>query len=308
MAQVQKIDASVAPEKVIEILETDGCVVIENFLTEYEADQLQKDMAEEFSKIPNCEGDFYGHSTKRLGALFTKSQTYQKMALIPTILKVMDHFLLKGCSHYQINLTQAISIGPKETKQIMHQDDPMFPFMHPDYQAMINCMWAVDDFTEDNGSTVLVPGSHKWPRSQSLNLEMENLPPHMITKGVMKKGSVLIYLGSLFHCGGNNTTENRRCGAVISYCLGWLRQAENNYLAYSREEVQKMPEQLQRLLGYFVHQPNLGSVNGIDPHEFYIQDQKDAKFTEFIPEIVQPLIKEQKEREASANKEQAFAA
>ncbi len=206
----------------------------------------------------------------------------------------MDEFLLPGCSQYQVNLTQAISIGSKEPQQIMHQDDPMFPFLHPGQEAMINCMWAVDDFTAENGATVLVPGSHKWPREESLNLALNDLPPEKIIPGVMKKGSVLIYLGSLFHCGGHNKTQNRRCGAVISFSLGWLRQAENSYLGYSLKDLEKMPERLQELLGYFVHQPNLGSVDGRHPMQF-LKGDKTEIFTEHLPEQVKPMVKAYRE-------------
>jgi hypothetical protein len=296
MATVQHLRADEHSSKIIETLNKDGCVVLDQVLSAEEIGQLQSELKQQFDAIPDCQGDFYGYATKRLGTLFTRSQLFQKMAILPNILETMDHFLLQGCSQYQINLTQAISIGPKEIKQIMHQDDPMFPFLHPGQEAMINCMWAVDDFTEENGATVLVPGSHLWPRMQALNLNYEDLPPHMLTQGVMKKGSVLIYLGSLFHCGGANRTQNRRIGAVISYSLGWLRQAENHYLAYTAEELRRMPERLQRLLGYFVHEPNLGSVNGIDPYNFIIKGEKDKLFTEFVPEVVKPLLKEYREK------------
>ena len=297
MSQVQTVTVKTSATEIIDIMERDGCVVIEGLLSDEEADLLQESMSEQFESLPDCTGDFYGHSTKRMGALFKKQKLFQKMAVFPQIISVMDHFLLQACSDYQINLTQAISIGSGEIKQIMHQDDPMFPYMHPDHEAMINCMWAVDEFTEENGATVVVPGSHRWPRTQALNLSFETLPPGMITQGVMKKGSVLIYLGSLYHSGGPNKTDKRRCGAVISYSLGWLRQAENSYLAYDREDLEDMPERLKRLLGYFVHQPNLGSVNGIDPYDFVLKGQKDAEFTEFIPEAVKPLLKEYRENE-----------
>ncbi|MBK9586560.1 MAG: phytanoyl-CoA dioxygenase family protein [Alphaproteobacteria bacterium] len=295
MATVQHLRADEEASKITEVLNKDGCVVLDNVLSTSELDHLQQDLERQFNAIPDCQGDFYGYSTKRLGTLFTRSEIFQKMAILPNILGVMDDFLLKGCSHYQINLTQAISIGPKEIKQIMHQDDPMFPFLHPGQEAMINCMWAVDDFTEENGATVLVPGSHLWPRTQALNLSYENLPPHLLTQGVMSQGSVLIYLGSLYHCGGANRTTSRRTGAVISYSLGWLRQAENHYLAYTRDELLKMPEILQKLLGYFVHQPNLGSINGIDPYNYLIKGEKEKVFMEFVPEIVKPLLKEYRE-------------
>ncbi len=300
MPELKTVNANTSIEKIIDLLTENGCVVIEGLLSAEEVDELQSNMIDKLAKTPDCNGDFYGHSTKRMGGLFTKSPTFQKMAVFNPIIEIMDHFLLESCSDYQINLTQAISIGSNEIKQIMHQDDPMFPFLHPDNEVMINCMWAIDDFTEDNGATVLVPGSHLWPRTQSLNIAVENLPPHMITKGVMKKGSVLIYLGSLFHSGGANKTGERRCGAVISYCLGWLRQAENSYLAYAPKEVQNMPERLKRLLGYFVHEPNLGSVNGIDPYEFALENNKKDTFKEFLPDVVKPLLREYVEEQKGA--------
>lgn len=298
MAKIKAVEISAPSSKLIEILNDDGCVVIENALSEVDLARLQKDLQKQLKVTKNCQGDFYGYATKRIGRLFAHSPIFQKMAIHPKILNVMDSFLLQACDKYQINLTQAIAIGPGEGKQILHQDDPMFPFLHPEHEVMLNCMWAIDDFTEENGATVLVPGSHKWPRSQSLNLDLENLPPHMITQGVMKKGSVLIYLGSLFHCGGHNQTQQYRRGAVISYSLGWLRQAENSYLAYSKEELIEMPESLQKLLGYFVHKPNLGSVNGIDPYEYIFDSSKNKVFTEFIPDVVHPLLKEYREKQA----------
>jgi hypothetical protein len=291
MSAIQHLHANENPLKIIEILNQDGCIVLDNALPLEEIEHLKIELDEQFKTVYDCNGDFYGHSTKRLGTLFTRALLFQKMAIIPNILSTLDHFLLKGCSHYQINLTQAISIGPKEVKQILHRDDPMFPFLHPGQEVMINCMWAIDDFTEENGATVLVPGSHLWPRIPASSLDKDKLSPDLLTQGVMKKGSVLIYLGSLYHCGGANQTNTRRTGAVISYSLGWLRQAENHYLAYSAEEVRAMPERLQRLLGYFVHEPNLGSVNGIDPYNYFIMGEHDKIFTEFVPETIKPALK-----------------
>lgn len=291
MADVKHYKASTPAETLIQALMEDGCVVIDNALSPAQHSKLKGDLGRHLDVIPDCQGDFYGYVTKRLGLLFNKSDVFREMALIPSILSVMDHFLLPSCSQYQINLTQAISIGPNEPRQIMHQDDPMFPFLHPGKEVMLNCMWAIDDFTETNGSTVLVPGSHKWPREESLNLALNDLPPDQIALGTMKAGSVLIYLGSLFHCGGRNETQTRRCGAVISYSLGWLRQAENAYLGYSLDELQAMPPRLQELVGYFVHKPNLGSINGMHPLDFVNNPTGRALFTEFLPDAAKPFVK-----------------
>src|SRR5690606_23126053 len=114
-----------------------------------------------------------------------------------------------------------------------------------------------------------------------------------ITQGVMPAGSVLIYFGSLLHGGGANRSSSQRTGVVLSYCLGWLKQAENHFLAVPLAEAAKLPERLQRLLGYFVHKPNLGCVEGQDPIRLLrYENIKNIGFEEFLPEEVRPLLEE----------------
>lgn len=269
-----------------EILEEQGCIVIENMLDDAGHAALEDRIRPLLDATAPCQGNFYGFATKRLSGLIAKSKACRQMSIEPHILAVMDEFLLRSCRAYQLSLTQAIQIGPGEPQQLIHADDLMFSFEHPGREAMINCMWAVDDFTKENGATLLIPGSHRWPR--------DRVPePHEITQGEMSKGSVLIYFGSLLHAGGANRTDTSRTGIVISYCLGWLRQAENQYLAVPVEIARDLPEELQRLLGYFVHEPNLGCVEGQDPIRMLKEGRAGASpFKEFIPKEVQPLLEE----------------
>jgi ectoine hydroxylase-related dioxygenase (phytanoyl-CoA dioxygenase family) len=295
MATVQKVGADETTGVINGILERDGCIVIEDVLDKPALDSLKRELRPHFEETPNCTGDFYGHATKRVSSLIAKSTLCQHMAMHPVILAAMDEFLLRGCRQYQINLTQAIQIGPGEPQQIMHPDDPLFPFVHPGYEAMINCMWAVDEFTAENGATNIVPGSHKWER---VGLLPEREPVRdEITQGVMRAGSVLIYFGSLLHCGGANRTAKPRTGVVLSYCQGWLRQSENQYLAVPLAIAETLPERLQRLLGYFVHEPNLGQIEGRDPIEL-LQGKNivNAGFEEFLPAELQPLLDQHKAR------------
>lgn len=290
MADVKRVKASAGSDVVNEILERDGCVVIEDALTAGEVRAVAAELAPHFEAAPNCAGDFYGYVTKRLSGLIAKSATCRSMAINPAVLGVMDHFLLKGCRGYHLNLTQAIQIGPGEPAQVIHRDDLMFNFVHPEFEAMINTMWAVDDFTEENGATHVVPGSHKWPLDRLAQ-------PHEITQGVMKAGSVLIWLGSLQHGGGANRTKKPRTGIVHSYCLGWLRQAEPQFLAVPAQIARECPERLQRLLGYFVHEPNLGSLEGQDPIGLLTGKLTiNGPFREFLPEEVRPLLAEHRAR------------
>lgn len=284
MAEVKTVKASAGQKVINEILETDGCVVIKDVLNARQVETLAAELAPHFDAAPNCAGDFYGYVTKRLSGLIAKSPACQSIAIDPSILGVMDHFLLKGCRGYQLNLTQAIRIGPGEPPQVIHRDDLMFNFAHPDFEAMINAMWAVDDFTEENGATHIVPGSHKWPLDRQAQ-------PHEETQGVMKRGSVLIYLGSLQHGGGANRTDKPRTGIVHSYSLGWLRQAEPQYLAVPYDIARTLPERLQRLLGYFVHEPNLGSLEGQDPIGLLTGTlTANGHFREFLPREVLPML------------------
>jgi ectoine hydroxylase-related dioxygenase (phytanoyl-CoA dioxygenase family) len=135
-----------------------------------------------------------------------------------------------------------------------------------------------------------VPGSHKWPLDRQAQ-------PHEEVQGVMKRGSVLIWLGSLQHGGGANRTGKPRTGIVHSYSLGWLRQAEPQYLAVPYEIARTLPERLQRVLGYFVHEPNLGSLEGQDPIGLLTGELAiNGHFREFLPEEVRPLLAEHRAR------------
>lgn len=287
MPALKTIPASAANLQTINaILDEDGCIAITNVLDTKKAGQLKQELEAQFEKVPVCQGNFFGFATKRMSSVLAKSNAAQDLAIDPLVLKVMDCFLLKSCRQYQLNLSQAIQIFPGEPAQIIHTDDLMFPFELPirGDQKMINCMWAVDDFTAANGATNLVPGSHKWPRDRQPEA-------HEIIQGEMPAGSVLIYFGSLLHGGGANKTNMPRTGLVLSYCLGWLRQAENHYIALPQELVRSFPERLQRLVGYFVHEPNLGALEGRDPIEL-LQGSGLAgrRFQEYIPaEFQEPL-------------------
>jgi ectoine hydroxylase-related dioxygenase (phytanoyl-CoA dioxygenase family) len=290
MAELKTVKASVGQDTINEILEREGCVVIEDVLDERQVQKLAAELAPHFDEAPNCQGDFYGYVTKRLSGLVAKSPACQSMAIHPSILGVMDHFLRKGCREYHLNLTQAIRIGPGEPAQVIHRDDLMFNFVHPEFEAMINTMWAVDDFTAENGATHVVPGSHRWPLDRQAQ-------PNEEVQGVMKRGSVLVWLGSLLHGGGANRTDRPRTGIVHSYSLGWLRQAEPQYLAVPYEIASTLPERLQRVLGYFVHEPNLGSLEGQDPIGLLTGTLTvNGHFREFLPEEVRPLLAEHRAR------------
>jgi ectoine hydroxylase-related dioxygenase (phytanoyl-CoA dioxygenase family) len=243
---------------VLQAIDDAGYVVLLNALPGDRLAALRGELEPHFEHRPASQAWFFGFNTTRIEALFRKSIITQEMAVHETVLAIADHVLGPNCDSYQINLTQGIRIHPGERAQILHPDSALFPISDKPFEFQLNALWAYSDFTKENGGTVLVPGSHKWPEDRKPTAEE-------MTAASMPAGSVLVYAASLLHGGGANVTAKPRTGIAISYCLGWLRQSENQYLSYPPGIARQFSEQLQRLIGYSVHRPNLGWVYGHDP-------------------------------------------
>lgn len=262
MPEVEKIDRNAPADLAMEILERDGAVIYENLLDSAVMDQIESEFKDYLARAQPGEGEFWGFKTKRFGALIAKSRTFaEQCAPHPKLLAVMDQLLLPRCERYQLHVTMMTHIGPNETPQILHRDDNILPFTHPGPQAICNTMWALTNFTRENGATSLILGSHNW--------DDERLPQESdeISQAVMTKGSCLLYVGSVWHGGSANTTKDEwRSGLISGYSLGWLRQEENMYLAVPPSIAKELPEHVQHLIGYKIHGGFLGWVEGQDPH------------------------------------------
>lgn len=239
-------------------LEQEGFLVLEGVLNAHETRALANELEPWLERTPRCEGDFYGWETTRVGGLLAKAPIVQRMALDLRIRAIADALLLPACDYVQLNLTQATRLHPGQGAQAPHRDEEMWPNDTQGRHWLLNVMWAVSDFTRDNGATML------WPASHRAALDREADP----TAGVaveMRAGSACLFLGSLTHGAGENRTSAPRTGVIISYCLGWLKTYENQFLAYPKEVARYFPRELQRLIGYRMHRPNLGGWEGRDP-------------------------------------------
>lgn len=239
-------------------LNRDGYLILENVLSDHETHGLETELEPWIAQTPRCEGDFYGWRTTRVGGLLSKAPIVQHLVLNPRILAVAEALLRRSCDCVQLNLTQATRVHPGERAQAPHRDEEMWPADTHGRHWLLNVMWAVSDFTEENGATRL------WPGSQRRELDRGEDPSQSIA-AIMPKGSACLFLGSLTHGAGANQSAAPRTGVIVSYCLGWLKTYENQFLAYPKEVVRCFPERLQRLLGYQMHRPNLGGWEGQDP-------------------------------------------
>lgn len=264
-------------------LERDGLVVLDSVLDERHCQALDRELEPLFERTPRCRGDFYGWNTTRVGGLLSKAPSVRNLVLDPYILAIAEALLKPNCDCIQLNLTQAVRVHGKERAQAPHRDEEMWPWPTNGRHWLLNVMWAVSDFTEENGATRLWKGSHRGDLDR-------NADPGESIAGAMKRGSALLFLGSLTHGAGQNLTALPRTGIIVSYCLGWLKTYENQFLAYSREVAASFPEDLQRLIGYRMHRPNLGGWEGQDPIESLRQQNGPlAHIDALTPEIATQL-------------------
>jgi ectoine hydroxylase-related dioxygenase (phytanoyl-CoA dioxygenase family) len=240
------VGADTPSARVAEILCEDGCVIISDLVPPHIMDQVTEELEPYIATTSSGHTDFLGHATRRTGALIARSPSARTLITQPRVLDTLDLVLGNHCSTYQIDLTQLVDIGPGEPAQAIHRDQWSFdhyPFP-TGFEAEVNTMWAVTDFTEEMGATRVVIGSHLWEGDPG------EADPALSTGAVMAKGSVLLYVGSIFHGGGANTSDVHRVGINVGYSLGWLRQEENQYLACPPEIARTLPEGLLRLMGY----------------------------------------------------------
>ncbi|HJR25618.1 MAG TPA: phytanoyl-CoA dioxygenase family protein [Acidimicrobiales bacterium] len=232
-----------------------GAAIVERFLTEEKVAALKEELAPHREATPLGRNDFEGFVTRRVYGLFAKVRGFDELAIDPLVLGVLDHVL---GPHYQLSGPVGIDVGPRETAQHLHQDDVVYPLPFPHPPVVLNTMWALDEFTERNGPTEVVPGSHDTPAGQ---------PPDEagIVQATMPAGSVMFYVGSVWHRGGANQTDERRLGVILEYVVSWLRAQETHLLAVPPEVVRTLPRRLQELLGYNIFPPFLGYVDGRHP-------------------------------------------
>lgn len=239
-------------------LERDGFLILKRAIDPATIAQIAEALEPHFEQTPRCEGDFYGWNTTRLGALLAKAPQTRALVMHEECLGLAQAMLSPSCDCIQLNLTQAIRVHPGERGQAPHRDEEMWPSKEKSGHWLINVMWPLTPFTAQNGATRL------WPQSHCAELERSADVKSSIAAEA-SPGDAIVFLGSLTHAAGANESKEARTGIIVSYCLGWLKQYENQYLAYPREVAARFDEPLQRLLGYQIHRPNLGGVDGRDP-------------------------------------------
>ncbi len=219
--------------------------VVERLVDEQVMDALAGEVAPYIDATPFGTDEFAGHRTRCTGALIARAPTSHQLAAHPLVLATLDRVLGDHATSYQLHLTQVIDIGPGEPGQMTHRDQWAFDFFPfpSGFEVECHTMWAMTDFTEENGATRVIPGSRRAADKLRPGYD-ETVPAET------PKGSVFVYVGSVYHGGGANRSDAHRLGVNIGYTLSWLRQEENQYLACPPDVARTLPIELAKLVGY----------------------------------------------------------
>jgi len=239
-------------------LARDGFCVVERAVDPTLIAALNVELARRFEATPMGQGDFYGAQTKRFGALLARSQRAADLVMHRHVFELAERMLLPWCERIALNLTQAIEIHPGALPQLPHRDQDMWQGPKGTVEYLLNVMWPLDPFTVENGGTRLWPGSH-------VDQDLPLLPECDAVVPPVVPGDALLFLGSTLHGGGGNATSTPRRGVIVSYCLGWLKPFELQWLIYPPNVARAFPADLAALVGYAQHCPNLGNVEGQCP-------------------------------------------
>jgi ectoine hydroxylase-related dioxygenase (phytanoyl-CoA dioxygenase family) len=265
MDDVTRIDTNLHVKEVAE----QGYTIVENAIEPALIDELTGALQrlEKYFDVQPASNSFEGHKTMRVYNLLAFDNVWQQVPVHDHVLPIIDGVLDPGCL---ISSLSSIDILPGEIAQPIHADDQLIPLPKPHPPTVCNSMWALTDFTEANGATRIMPGTHLSDHSPDYGAEFDSIPAEM------PKGSVLIWHGSLWHGGGANTTGEPRVGIAMNYCAGYIRQQENQQLGLTRERVQEFEPRLRELVGYGVYNMLIGHINKQSPDHLLLGAGSDA--------------------------------
>lgn len=272
--EIPRVSRQCDPVQLTSALRQHGAVIVEGFLDAGTLHAFNREMDGPLGQehpdrrfLSPIYDHFFGTSTRHLTGLSGRSAIFREQIMNhPLYLELCEHILRPNCASYQLNYGHIFEIAPGAKAQFLHRDGACWSYLPSDFEVEVASIIALSEFTADNGATLVIPGSHRWPRDRALDYADA-------VAAVMPAGSALLYLGATAHAAGaNSTADERRRGMHVSYCLGWLRTEENNYLAAPLDEVRTYSRQAQQLLGYAAHDAApeggcLGVFSMLDPVE-----------------------------------------
>lgn len=245
---IAKFSGAEPTDLILAALRRDGAVIVTGLIESALADAVAQELRPWFDQAASDEASaFDGPLTNRFNCVLQGAPSAAALVEHDMVVAIANDVLLPHCANYTVGSMTAIEILPGEKGQALHRDDTLYPIELAGMELQIGVMWALNEFTEDNGATRVVSGSHRYLRSWHL--------PSLSQweAATMPKGAALFYLGSTWHGGGANASDHSRIGLINTYCLGWLRQESNQYFETPPRVAKHFSPRLRALLGYTPH-------------------------------------------------------
>jgi ectoine hydroxylase-related dioxygenase (phytanoyl-CoA dioxygenase family) len=258
-------NAAVACDSHVGRMQRDGYTIVENLLDAATLAEVRAGVAPHMGRHRGRNA-FEGYTTERVYTLVGRGKVFERIAENETVLALVGRFL---APNFLLSAAQAIKIHPGEAEQGLHSDDSFYKVPRPRPPLSVSMICAIDDFTEVNGATMIVPGSHSWGPVDQSTLAKAQAEKRSV---VMKAGSAIVFPGTLVHGGGANRSNASRLAITYQYCEGWLRQQENFFLAIPRDIAKTMPQRVRELLGYSIWPSFMGMVTAYHPERVFDDD------------------------------------
>ena len=254
----------------------EGFIVFENLISSNEVEEYLNALDPYLKKNIKGRNNFEGLKTNRIYGLLDKSEIFGKMVTNSVVMQFVRDELGESAL---LSALLAINLMPGETVQPWHTDDGYVHVEMPHPSFGISAFWALTDTNKENGATELLPGSHKWDKSKLAkyikldDYQSEGFLGHNLSEAPenekevieLSAGSLLLTKGTLIHRGGANNSDAPRLVVTPQYCFGWMRQIENMVASVSKESANKLSNEVLELIGYSIHPPFIGYVDGIHP-------------------------------------------
>ncbi|MEM9563326.1 MAG: phytanoyl-CoA dioxygenase family protein [Actinomycetota bacterium] len=236
------------PATMYDAIDEAGCLVVDGMASAEQVAAVRAELDDTMATTEVADDDptdFYPGITRRAVALMHRSPTMRELMMHPVVEALGDRHLTPNGGKWTLNVTAALEVGPGARDQVLHREEDLYPYFPlPRPNLILATMWAMSDFTADNGGTQLVPGSHRWDADR-------RAMPDEIVRAEMSAGSVLVWLGGTLHGAGANVTDDDwRYGVVLTYNLGWLRQEENQHVSMPLAEALELPASVRGRMGF----------------------------------------------------------
>ena len=241
----------------LEQFERDGFVILESVLNASELAEITAALAPYEANRPMGRNAFEGQKSQRVYSLAAKGPPFLRLAEHPRVMALVESILMPN---FLLSTAQSIRLHPGEQQQAWHTDDAFYFMPRPHRLPLaVSVIWAIEEFTEDNGATEVIAGSHRW------GMEHPDEREHDIVTAAMPAGSAIVFDGALWHRGGTNTSNGTRLAISPQYCQPWLRPQESQLLIVPPDAARACSDRMRSMLGYSIHPPFIGQVDGMHP-------------------------------------------